>query len=119
MKLLKLAEVEAEAARIKAQNARSDALAALEMEKMRLDAMPGIVSQMVKPAEKIDSITIHNVNGLGARGQGGGERTEPGSPVSQIVDSILDLAVSAPAMNRLGEVIGGHVASKDDTGKGN
>ncbi|HBZ45322.1 MAG TPA: flotillin, partial [Maritimibacter sp.] len=110
MKVLKLAEVEAEAARIKAENARSDALAALELEKLRLGAMPEIVAQMVKPAEKIDSITIHQVNGLGQRSgtvSDGGERN---SPMTQIVDSILDLAVSAPAMNQLGEMIGEHVA---------
>lgn len=110
MKVLKLAEVEAEAARIKAENARSDAQAALELEKLRLGAMPEIVAQMVKPAEKIDSITIHQVNGLGQRSgtvSDGGERN---SPMTQIVDSILDLAVSAPAMNQLGEMIGEHVA---------
>ncbi len=106
MKYLKLAEVEAEAARIKAENARSEALVAMEMEKMRLDAMPGIVAEMVKPAERIDSISINQVSGLGqgsGRTQGEGERT---SPVSQIVDSILDMSVSLPAMTKLGEIIG-------------
>lgn len=106
MKYLKLAEVEAEAARIKAENARSEALMAMEMEKMRLDAMPGIVAEMVKPAERIDSISINQVSGLGqgsGRAQGEGERT---SPVSQIVESILDMSVSLPAMTKLGEIIG-------------
>lgn len=110
MKVLKLAEVEAEAARIKAENARSDALAALELEKLRLGAMPEIVAQMVKPAEKIDSITIHQVNGLGQRSGTVSDSGERNSPMTQIVDSILDLAVSAPAMNQLGEMIGEHVA---------
>ncbi len=119
MKLLKLAEVEADLARINAQNARSEALAALEMERLRLEAMPGIVAQMVKPAEKIDSITIHQLGGLGARGQGAEVSGERSSPMSQIVDSILDLAVNAPTMHQLGEAISRQVAGAgaDGTGK--
>lgn len=105
MKLLKLAEVEAEAARIKAENARSEALMAMELEKQRLAAMPGIIAQMVKPAEKIDRISINQVSGLGRGGEGaaGGDR---GSAVSQIVDSILDMSVTMPALTKLGEMIG-------------
>lgn len=102
MKFLKLAEAEVERARIDAENARSEALVAMELEKARLAAMPGIVEQLVKPAEKIDSISINHISGLGPRG--GGENA-PASPTSQIVDSILDMSVAMPAMNRLGEII--------------
>lgn len=107
MKFLKATEAEAEAARIKAQNTRSEALATMELEKMRLEAMPGIVAQLVKPAEKIDSISINHISGLGLRGTGSdaGEGAEKSSPVSQIIDSILDMSVAMPAMNRLGEII--------------
>jgi hypothetical protein len=67
--------------------------------------MPGIVEQMVKPAEKIDRISINQVQGLHRAGSEAmeGERS---SPVSQIVDSILDMSVALPAMNKLGEIIG-------------
>ncbi|MWD29777.1 flotillin [Aquicoccus sp. SCR17] len=105
MKHLRLAEVEADRARIEAENARSEALAALELEKTRLAAMPGIVEQLVKPAEKISGISINHVTGLGGRSGGEGAARE-GSPVSQIVDSILDMSVSLPAMSRLGEMVG-------------
>lgn len=105
-KLLKLAEAEAEAARIKAENARSEALAALELEKTRLEAAPRIIEQLVKPAEKIDSINIHQITGLGSVGRETQQDASQGSAVPQIVNSILDMAVSLPAMTKLGERIG-------------
>ena len=113
-KLLKLAEAEAERARIEAENARSEALVAMEMEKARLKAMPEIIAQMVKPAERIDKISINHVTGLGARGAGdGAAQPGPSSPVSQIVESILDMSVALPAMNKLGEIIGEGVAGTE------
>lgn len=115
MKLLKLAEVEAETARIKAENARSDALTAMELERIRLKAMPGIIEQLVKPAEKIDSISIHHVAGLG--GRNGGENPESTSPISKIVDSILDMSVAMPTLNRLGEIMETGVSSSAEKGK--
>ena len=107
-KLLKLAEAEVEAARIEAENARSEALMAMELEKARLQAAPGIIEQMVKPAEKIGNITIHQVSGLGGRGgsEGGAREAGEGSPVPQIVNSILDMAVALPTLNKLGEALG-------------
>lgn len=108
MKFLKLAEVEADVARIKAENSRSDTLAAMELEKMRLNAMPDIIAQMVKPAEKIDSISVHHVGGLAARG---GDNSESTSPVSKIIDSILDMSVALPTLNKLGEMIDTSVSS--------
>ena len=47
--------------------------------------------------------TVDTINGL-PRGGDGGER--PASPVNQTVDAILDLAVSVPAMKKLGEAVG-------------
>ena len=99
LKAVELARAEADLARIKAENARSDALVAMELEKSRLEALPKIVSEMVKPAEKIKGISINHVSGLG----GGGQAT---APVNQTVDTILDLAVQLPAMKKIGEVVG-------------
>ena len=92
-----------------AENARSDALMELEREKARLAALPGIVSEMVKPAEKIKGININHVSGLG--------RTDGGAPsvASQTVDSILDMAVALPAMKKIGDSIG---LNLDDLGPG-
>jgi uncharacterized membrane protein YqiK len=101
-KAVRLAEVEAERARIEAENTRSEASVALELEKARLAAMPSIVAEMVRPAEKIRGISINHITGLG-RGEAGGERS---SPVNQTIDAILDMAVTLPAMKKLGDSIG-------------
>ena len=71
----------------------------------RLEAMPDIVEQMVKPAEKIDSIKIHQVSGLGQGGVGG---TAAGDKpvVNQALDSILGMAVQMPALQKLGQELG-------------
>lgn len=102
LKAVELARSEAELARIKAENARSDAIVAMELEKARLEAMPKIVAEMVKPAEKIKGISINHMTGLG--GGSGGE--SPESPVNQTINSILDLAVQLPTMKKLGDTIG-------------
>jgi uncharacterized membrane protein YqiK len=52
LKVLKLAEAEAERARIDAENARSDAIVAMEIEKARLEALPKIIAEMVKPPRR-------------------------------------------------------------------
>ncbi|MDU8944665.1 flotillin family protein [Ovoidimarina sediminis] len=99
MKVYRLAEAEAEAARIEAENARSEALVAMELEKARLEAMPEIVREMMKPTEKIKGININHVTGLG-RSDGGG------NGAAGAIDAILDMAVGLPAMKRIGEQIG-------------
>jgi flotillin len=68
------------------------------------------VSQMMKPAEKIDSIRIHQINGFGA---GGASGTYPGNgdaqqktPINQVMDSILGMALQLPALRSIGDQIG-------------
>jgi uncharacterized membrane protein YqiK len=102
LRVQKQAEADGEAARIAAENQRSAELLTFEMEKARLAALPQIVAELVRPAEKITGISINHVTGLG-RGDGG---DRPASPVDQTVDAILDMAVSLPAMKRLGETVG-------------
>lgn len=101
MKVYRLAEAEAEEARIKTANGRSKELMTMEMEKARLAAMPGIVEQMVKPAEKIKGININHISGLECSGEGGTP-----TPVGQTIESILDMAVALPAMKKIGDRIG-------------
>ena len=101
-KAVKLAEAEAARARIEAENARSDALVAMELEKARLEAMPRIVGEMVKPAEKINSINVNHVTGLGGSGGDGGSK----SPVSTAMDSIMEMAVQLPLLKKIGDQMG-------------
>lgn len=91
-----------------AENSLSDAMIALRQDENRLEALPKIVKQMVKPAEKIDSIKIHHVSG-GALNRGSAvDSGQSGDKpvVNQALDSILDMAVQLPAMKKLGEELG-------------
>lgn len=108
-KAAQLAEAEAIRARIEAENARSDAMITLELEKARLAAQPGIIAQLVKPAEKINSINIHQLNGAGSGGQSGGSGT-PQAPLNQALDAIMGMAVQMPALQTIGDAIGGDIA---------
>lgn len=103
LRIHKAAEAEGEAARIAAENGRSPELVAMELEKARLAALPAILAEVVKPAEKIKGISINHISGLG-RAEGGDAR--PASPVDQTVDAILDMAVSLPTMKKLGDAVG-------------
>jgi hypothetical protein len=71
--------------------------------------MPEIVAQMMKPAEKIDSIRIHQVTGFGAAtapNGGVGPEAAARPPVNQVMDSILGMALQLPALKSIGESIG-------------
>lgn len=103
-KAMKLAEAEANLAQIEAENARSEAQVAMQLELARLKAAPQIVAEMVKPAEKINGISVNHISGLGRNGN----EAKGGvvSPVNQTVDAILDMAVSLPTMKKLGDSLG-------------
>lgn len=107
-KAVELAKVEAERARIEAENARSDAIIAMELEKARLEAMPRILAEMVRPAEKITGISINQLNGVGGTRGEGGERHA--SPVNATVDAIMDMAVQLPSLQKIGDQISANLA---------
>ncbi len=93
-----------------AENALSDPMIALRQDGNRLEALPKIVEQMVKPAEKIDSIKIHHVSGgaldrSGSAGESGGNHSDK-PVVNQAMDSIMDMAVQLPALKKIGEELG-------------
>ena len=99
-----LAEAEGARAIADAENALSAEIVGMKVALARLEAMPGIVAEMVRPAEKIDSIKIHQVTGMNASlGEGGGAG---GAPVNQALDSIMGMALQMPAMKKLGEELG-------------
>ncbi|MEM8760245.1 MAG: flotillin domain-containing protein [Pseudomonadota bacterium] len=104
----KLAEAEGQRALVDAENAISTEIAAMKVQLARLEALPAIVEQMVKPAEKIDSIKIHHVTGLhgAANGNGGAGVPVGTGPVNQAVDAIGAMAVQLPALKKLGEEVG-------------
>jgi len=102
-----LAEAEGRRAIVEAENAIAEEIVNMKIALARLEKLPEIVAQMVKPAEKIDTIRIHQVSGLngaggGAGGTGGGDKP----PVNQALDSIMGMAVQLPALKKIGEELG-------------
>lgn len=101
-----MAQSEGERALIDAENSRSNAVNHLKLEQYRLDKLPAIVSEMMKPAEKIESIRIHQLSGFsGAPGAANGDASGK-PPVNQVMDSILGMALQLPALKGIGETIG-------------
>ena len=101
-----LAEAEGRRAIVEAENAIAEEIVNMKIALARLEKLPEIVAQMVKPAEKIDSIKIHHVGGMNgmpvAAGGGGGDKP----PVNQALDSIMGMAVQLPALKKLGQELG-------------
>jgi len=96
-----LATAEGQRAIIDAENKMDRHIVSMKIDLAKLDALPKVVAEMVKPAEKIESIRIHHVSGLGAgqsAAQAGGKPA-----VNQALDSIMDMAVQLPALKKLGE----------------
>lgn len=101
-----LAQAEGQKALHEADNVLGDRLIQMKEEIARLETLPKALSEMVRPAERIESIRIHNVTGLGS---GSGDTTGGGeakSPVNQALDSILGMAVQLPALRTLGDELG-------------
>ncbi|MCG7627871.1 flotillin [Epibacterium sp. MM17-32] len=106
-----LAEAEGKRALVEADNALSPELVRMKVDLARIEAMPSIIAEMVKPAEKIDSIKIHQVGGVGGgaaySSAGAGAGTSGDKPVvNQALDSIMGMAVQMPALKTLGRELG-------------
>lgn len=78
-----------------------------------IEFMPQIIAQVVKPAEKIDSIKIVQMAGLGGANQGGigsntnGVVSNAGASLSdQIVNASLNYKVNAPIIDDLMKQVG-------------
>jgi uncharacterized membrane protein YqiK len=112
-----LAQAEGETALFGAQNAQSAAVIAMKLDLAKVEALPQVVREMVKPAEKIDSIRINHVSGFGGLGGGmgaGGSAGQGGPMVNQVVDGILGMALQLPAVQKLGEEIGMNIGGGVD-----
>ncbi|MEP0698853.1 MAG: flotillin domain-containing protein [Nitratireductor sp.] len=98
-----VAEAAGRSAEIQADNQQSDAVLRARVEMHKIDRLPEIATQMMKPVEKIESIRINQIGGLGGRnGAGDGD----GTPFGQALDSILGMSVQLPFMKKLGDEIG-------------
>ncbi|MEP5760303.1 MAG: flotillin domain-containing protein, partial [Litoreibacter sp.] len=100
-----LATAEGQTAIANSENELSSEIIAMKVRLAGLEAMPSIIAEMVKPAEKIDSIKIHQVTGMGG-GSMGDASGGGGTPVNQALDSVLGMALQMPAMQALGKELG-------------
>ena len=100
-----LATAEGQTAIANSENELSAEIVAMKIRLAQLEAMPAIIAEMVKPAEKIDSIKIHQVTGMGGA-SGTDPTTAGGTPVNQALDSVLGMALQMPAMQALGKELG-------------
>jgi flotillin len=99
-----LAQADGRRALAEAENAQDDRVVAMRVELAKIEALPKVLAEAVKPAEKIESIRIHHVSGLG--GGAGSSDAAARSPVNQAVDAVLGMAVQLPALKKLGEDLG-------------
>lgn len=76
-----LAEAEGRRPIVEAENAIAQAIVDMKVTMARLEALPAVVEHMVKPAEKIDTIRIHQVTGMGG-GVAGGSAEADKAPVN-------------------------------------
>ncbi|MGV8986544.1 MAG: flotillin family protein [Cypionkella sp.] len=97
-----LAEAEGRQALANSENTLSPEIIAMRIALAKIEAMPRIVAEMVKPAEKIDSIRINQISGLGHSSGGDGAK----APVNQAFDAMLGAAFQLPVMKKLGEELG-------------
>ena len=105
-KLDLLAEAEGRRALVEADNVLSSRVVDMKVNLAKLEALPAIIAEMVKPAQKIDSIKIHQVTGLTGGNFGNGIPAADKPLVNQALDSIMGMAVQLPALKKLGDELG-------------
>ncbi len=87
-----------------AENEMSEAIIRMRLEERKLDRLPEIMTQMMKPVEKIDSIRINQIGGVGGAANSNGDGID--GAFGAAMDQILGMAVRLPAMKQMGEEIG-------------
>lgn len=109
-KVAALAEAEGRQALIAAENAMSAEVMAFKAALSKLDRLPEIVTAMAKPAERIESIRINQISGLGGPTKGAddniGHVGNGGSVIDQAFAAMGSAAVSMPALQALGKELG-------------
>jgi uncharacterized membrane protein YqiK len=109
-KALKLAEAEGNRALFDSENSLSPGIIDFRIAQKRLEVLPSLLEQMVKPAERIDRITINRIDGVmggpgAASGAGGGEGSSQ-NVVALAFDQIRQNAVALPALQAIGQAVG-------------
>jgi len=100
------AEAAGQAALNKAENTLSNAVIRMRIEERKLEKLPEIMTQMMKPVEKIDSIKINQIAGATGTGVTATDGQGIDSAFGAAMDQILSMAVRLPAMKQMGEEVG-------------
>jgi len=91
----------------------------MKVDLARIEALPDLVGQMMKPAEKIETIRINQVSGFNNGGGSTDSSGGGGSAVNEVVDGVMSMALQLPAVKKLGEEvglnIGGGIAGLSDS----
>ena len=109
MKEAKLAEADGIRAINEADSMVSAEILAFRLNGLRLDAMPAILDAMMRPAEKIDRITMMHLGGIGgAMGADGAAVSKDGmtDPITATFNQMKATAVSLPALTAIGRQAG-------------
>ena len=101
-----IAQADGRRALAEADNVLDPASIAMRIELAKVEALPKVLAEAVKPAERIESIRIHRMDGFGGGGGSAAQATADRPPVNQALDSIMTMAVQLPALKRLGEELG-------------
>ncbi len=102
-----LAKAEGTAAIVAAENTQTSEVIAMKLDQARIKVLPDVVEKMLKPTEKIESIRINHITGIGGGiGGDGGGKAAGGNGVNDVIDGVLGLALQLPAVKKLGEEVG-------------
>ncbi|MFK7751367.1 MAG: flotillin family protein [Sedimentitalea sp.] len=105
-----LARAEGMAALVQAENAQSPELINMKLDEARLKALPQVVEKLMKPTEKIDSIKVNHITGIGGGGGKGGKSKDGSTPVNDVIDGVMGLALQLPAVQKLGQEVGMNIS---------
>ncbi|MDG1973385.1 MAG: flotillin domain-containing protein [Paracoccaceae bacterium] len=107
-----LAKAEGTAAIVAAENTQTSEVIAMKLDQARIEVLPDVVEKMLKPTEKIESIRINHITGIGGgTGGDGGGRAAGGNGVNDVIDGVLGLALQLPAVKKLGEEVGLNISN--------
>lgn len=101
-RVLAAAKAEGAAAFAEAENLRSEQVLAQQLALEKVRVLPEVAKRMAKPLEKIDSIRINHLGGVGSAGG----TTSDHSPLGDSLQQVMGLAVQLPALKKLGDEIG-------------
>ncbi len=123
MSITKLAEAQREAGmkeaevlqkKVEASNAKSPAILLTESLAAALAAAPGIVRELVKPAERISELKVLNITGMGGQGPGAQQGTQAqagmpmlGNSLGPIMKSIMEASAMMPMLKEMMQFSGG------------